>query len=135
MGYYDVGRGRGDAFAFLRTGKYEVTKDCPKALRNKEELDVVISDTTKKALGSDYWSGYNSVLKERRGEVQAYYRFGKCDDYFNRKKSQDLGKIVDRESEKYEDLISAQTKKQNTIVLGIGVIVILIGTLLIFKRK
>jgi hypothetical protein len=135
MGYYDVGRGRGDAFAFLRTGKYEVTKDCPTALRNKEELDVVISDTTKKALGSDYWSGYNSVLKERRGEVLAYYRFGKCDDYFNRKKSQDLGKIVDRESQIYEDLISAQTKKQNTIVLGIGAIVILIGTILIFKKK
>jgi hypothetical protein len=135
MGYYDTGRGRGDAFALLRTGKYATTKHCPTALATKEELDFVIADTTKKGLGSDYWNGYNSVLKERRGEVMAYYRFGKCDDYFNRQKTQDLGKIVDRESEEYEKLISAQTKKQNMIVLGIGAMVIAIGTIFIFKKK
>lgn len=134
MGYYDFGKGKRGAIKFLEEEGYKTTKVCPTALLNKEKLTAIISNTTKKALDSDYWSGYNYILKERLGEISAYYGFGECDEYFERKKIQDLNKIVDRESEDYEDLITAQTKKQNTIVMLIGAGVVAIGTLIIFKK-
>ena len=47
MGYSDYLKGKADANAVLRT-KYQATKTCPDALKNRDELQFVVSDLQKK---------------------------------------------------------------------------------------
>lgn len=115
--------------------KYKATKSCETARKNKEELAVIIADLSKKALGSDYWSGYYNVYKKRKQDVDAYYNFGDCKNYFERKKLKEVEKVIKDESEKYEDIVSAQTSKQNKIVLFVGTAIMLVGLVIILKRK
>ena len=35
------------------------SKTCPDALKNRDELQFVVSDLTKKAINSSYWRGYS----------------------------------------------------------------------------
>lgn len=134
MSYTDFIRGKNDATAELRT-KFQITKHCPTARENKEKLAIINLDLSKKALGSDYWSGYYGVYKKRKQDIDAYYNFGDCENYFNRKKLEAVGKVVEAESEKYEDIVSAQTSKQNKIVLFVGTAIMLVGLVIILKKK
>lgn len=134
MGYSDFIRGENDANKVLQT-KYKPTKNCETAKRNKEELAVVIPDLSKKAIGSDYWSGYLKAYKKRKEDVDAYYNFGDCQNYFDRKKVEEVGKIIDTESKKYEEIVSAQTSKQNKTVLFVGTAIMLVGLVIILKKK
>ena len=99
MGYSDYLKGKADANAVLRT-KYQATKTCPDALKNRDELQFVVSDLTKKAINSSYWRGYSDAHAQRLKDVSAYYNFGDCDNYFNRYKVDKLGKIVDKKTQK-----------------------------------
>ena len=134
MGYSDYIRGRQKATQELYT-KYKATKSCETARKNKEELAIVVADLSKKALGSDYWNGYYGVYNKRLGDVKAYYNFGDCENYFNRKKLKEVGEVVEAESEKYEEIVSAQTTKQNKIVLFVGTAIMLVGLVIILKKK
>ena len=108
-------KGKDTARNFLRT-RFRATKSCRTAKQNRDELEAIVSDLSKKAIGSSYSKGEYDVYKQRLQDVSAYYNFGDCDNYFNRFKVDELGKIVDRESSEYQDLVDAQTKKQNKIV-------------------
>ena len=134
MSYSSYLKGKAQANQDLRN-KYLATKSCPDALKNRDELQFVVSDLTKKAINSDYWRGYSDVFAKRLGDVRAYYNFGDCDNYFNRYKVDKLGKIVDKKNTKAQELINAQTKKQNRLVLFVGFAVMLVGTIIILKRK
>jgi hypothetical protein len=134
MGYNDFIRGKNDATSELYT-KYRATKSCETARQNKEELAIIVADLSKKALGSDYWSGYYQAYKKRKEDVDAYYNFGDCQNYFDRKKLKEVGKIVDTESKKYEEIVSAQTSKQNKTVLFVGTAIMLVGLVIILKKK
>lgn len=127
-------KGKDTARNFLRT-RFRATKACRTAKKNRDELEAIVSDLSKKAIGSSYWKGEYDVYKQRLQDVRAYYNFGDCDNYFNRFKVDELGKIVDRESSEYQELVDAQTKKQNKIVLVIGGLVMAVGTIIILKRK
>ncbi|MBW2998675.1 hypothetical protein KY321_04005 [Candidatus Woesearchaeota archaeon] len=134
MSYRDYINGKNKATQELRT-RYKPTKACETARKNKEELAIVVADLSKKALGSDYWSGYYQIYKKRKQDVDAYYNFGDCENYFNRKKLKEVGKVVEAESEKYEEIVSAQTTKQNKIVLFVGTAIMLVGLVIILKKK
>ena len=134
MGYNDFIRGKNDATSELYT-KYKATKVCETARKNKEELAVIVPDLSKKAIGSDYWSGYYQAYKKRKEDVDAYYNFGDCQNYFDRKKLKEVGEIVDTESKKYEEIVSAQTSKQNKTVLFVGTAIMLVGLVIILKKK
>ena len=45
--------------------KYQATKTCPDALKNRDELQFVVSDLTKKAINSSYWRGYSDAICQR----------------------------------------------------------------------
>lgn len=134
MGYYDAIKGKNDATSELYT-KYRATKSCETARQNKEQLAIIVADLSKKALGSDYWSGYYQVYKKRKQDVDAYYTFGDCENYFNRKKLKEVEKVVVEDSEEYEKIVSAQTSKQNKIVLFVGTAIMLVGLVIVLKRK
>lgn len=134
MGYYDYIKGKNQATQELYT-KYKPTKACETARKNKEELAIIVADYSKKALGSDWSRGYYDVYKKRKQDVDAYYNFGDCENYFNRKKLKEVGKVVDEESKKYEEIVSAQTTKQNKIVLFVGTAIMLVGLVIVLKRK
>jgi len=134
MSYTSYLKGKAQANQDLRN-KYVATKTCPEALKNRDELQFVVADLQKKAINSDYWRGYADAHTQRLGDVRAYYNFGDCDNYFNRYKVDKLGKIVDKKNTKAQDLINAETKKQNRLVLFVGLAVMLVGTLIILKRK
>ncbi len=127
-------KGKDTARNFLST-RFKATKSCRTAKKNRDELEAIVSDLSKKAISSSYWKGEYEVYKQRLQDVTAYYNFGDCDNYYNRFKVDEIGKIVDRESVEYQDLVDAQTKKQNQIVLAIGGLVMAVGTLIILKRK
>lgn len=134
MGYSDFIKGKEKATSELRT-KYVATKSCETARKYKEELAVIVPDLSKKAIGSDYWSGYYQVYKKRKEDVDAYYNFGDCQNYFDRKKLKEVGEIVETESKKYEEIVSEQTSKQNKTVLFVGTAIMLVGLVIILKKK
>ena len=74
-------KGKDTARNFLRT-RFIATKSCREAKKNRDELEAIVSDLSKKAIGSSYWKGEYDVYKQRLQDVRAYYNFGDCDNYF-----------------------------------------------------
>ena len=134
MGYQDFRKGEQDAFNELQN-KYQPSKYCPTARQLKEEIAIINADLSKKAIGSDYWSGYYRMWKNRADDINAFYRFGDCDNYFAKKKLEVVGEVIEKESVKYEEIVSAQTSKQNKIVLFIGASIMIVGTIIILRKK
>jgi len=132
MSNSDYYRGRRDAEAVLRD--YKPTKVCPTAKKNKETLSLLVNEASKKAINNSYWNGYYYILKKGYGEVLAYYNFGDCDNYFERRKTEKLNTIISKEGADYEKIVTAQTQKQNKIVLFIGASIMLVGFVIIIKK-
>ena len=132
MSNSDYYRGRREAEVVLRD--FRPTKICPTAKKNKETLSIIVNEASKKAINSSYWKGYHYILKKGYGEVLAYYNFGDCTNYFERRNTEKLNKIISEEGADYEKIVTAQTQKQNKIVLFIGASIMLVGFIIIIKK-
>jgi hypothetical protein len=95
---------------------------------------LLVNEASKKAINNSYWKGYHYILNKGYGEVLAYYNFGDCGNYFERRNTEKLNTIISKEGADYEKIVTAQTQKQNKIVLFIGASIMLVGFIIIIKK-
>lgn len=126
-------KGERDAKAVLKN-KFLPTTDCELAKKHLSQLSVKIEELATKSISSKYHAGSLTIYDNRYKAVESKYNQNNCDLFISNKKADLVRDIVDRENLEAESVVGAQTKKQNTIIIGVGATIMLIGLLVIIKK-
>ena len=127
-------KGERDANAVLKNTLLP-TNDCLLARKHLDKLSVKIEELATKSISSKYYAGSLRIYDNRYKAVEAKYNQNNCSLFISDKKADLVRTIVERENEEAESIVEAQTKKQNTIILGVGGVILFIGLLVIIKKR